>query len=68
MGGPRDLEGLFDVFLSACKNWKNDKTCHGLDSEITRFLTSTATETAAKLTNPDIVKNLKKSLKKVCYD
>lgn len=67
MGGPRDLEGLFGVFLNTCKTWKDKGACQTLGKDIEQFLTSTASKTA--IPRPSIYSkgynNIRDSLKKV---
>lgn len=67
MGGPRDLEGLFDVFLSSCNKWKSNGTCQSLTDDITQCLMNTKSpqETAAILSNHSKLKELRSCLKKV---
>ena len=67
MGGPRDLEGLFDVFLRACREWKSGSVCSSpLDDEITKFLTDiTSHQVVEKPSNQISFANLRDSLKKV---
>ena len=38
MGGPRDLEGLFDVFVGACREWKEHKRTSPLSNALDCFL------------------------------
>ena len=40
MGGPRDLEGLFDVFLDACNERKNGQSGVSLREKLDEFLGS----------------------------
>lgn len=72
MGGPRDLEGLFDVFINACKAVKGTEggtqAQHSLSKEIETFLTTTAASNSP-IPRPSIYNkgydNIKASLKKV---
>ena len=38
MGGPRDLEGLFDVFVQACQDLKSSTIGFSLQDRLTNFL------------------------------
>lgn len=40
MGGPRDLEGLFDVFVQACQDLKSTTISFSLQDRLTNFLRS----------------------------
>ena len=70
MGGPRDLEGLFNVFMSACTNWKNNGVCRSLGEDITQLIMNTESQeqTAAILSNHTKLKELQSYLKKVLYE
>ena len=53
MGGPRDLEGLFDVFIQACRDFKNCQTSFSVKERLDEFLstlggTVTAENTSSK--------------------
>ena len=67
MGGPQDLEGLFDVFLKACKDWKTQKTDFSIQNEIANFL-STLKVSPVKvdtLTNQITASGVRDTIKKV---
>lgn len=70
MGGPRDLEGLFDVFLGACLDRKHHKQSMSLASTLDRYLQSNGlsdgcTPVGARKAKETVSEVLNQSVKKV---
>ena len=61
MGGPRDLEGLFDVFLESCQEFKDGKT----DVSVREKLESCLAKRASDMPPGDGVKSTNEKPKKV---
>ena len=72
MGGPRDLENLFDVFLDTCSNRKTGNTSPSLQEALDTKLSFgmiTVGGVNKQTTNETLssIRELKGKLKKVCY-
>ena len=52
MAGPRDLEGLFDIFIHACFEFKSGTKTTTLREQITSFITQGGGKEGAKIKRP----------------